>query len=193
MANLPDLKEWWHDCAWAERTCASHRPLLWRVLEAVPGPILEFGMGLESTPYLVRYSAERERELVSVESNADWYTKAHDAVRVQRQEGPFWTSTLVADYDHFYAPSLGLLERQYGVALIDHGPVARRRVDLGLLANAVDVLVVHDSNQQCYKWDVPRFGNIFGRFRYRYDDILTLPNRWTTALSNRTDVQALLR
>jgi len=153
---------------------SSHRPLLWRALEATKGnthPILEMGCGDGSTPYLQQYAKDTGRQLISMDSNQKWADK-FGAVHTQSWDSGEW----------FY-------KRAYSVVLIDHAPGEQRRVALQLFVEypihiSNGVLVVHDSEPVGWNASDYRVRPLFGRFKYIVDDEAVKGAPWTTALSN---------
>lgn len=114
----------------------THMPTLAAaVLAARPGPVLEYGAGLYSTPLLHLLCQEMDRELLTLDSDPAW---------IKQFEG------LASDRHRFrafpnWADSEALVDAHpWAVAFIDHGPDERRVVDARRLAPQVHFLVVHD-------------------------------------------------
>lgn len=109
-------------------TWDNHRILLWEALTLTkdsPLPVVEFGCGDGSTPYLSAYCAKNKRPFISYESNNDWSKK--------------YNSILVADWD---SPEL---YKEYSVALIDHAPGEHRHIAIANLVDKAKIMVIHDS------------------------------------------------
>lgn len=119
----------------------THMPTLAAaVLEARPGPVLEYGMGFYSSPLLYMMCEEMGRELLSLDHDAAWLER-FSGMRTpwHRMEAPssWGASEAVVD----------AMAQDWAVVLIDHGPDARRVVDATRLANRAEFVVVHDWEQ----------------------------------------------
>jgi hypothetical protein len=148
----------------------NHRPLLYLALEATGGgDVLELGMGKGSTELLADYCRDRGRRLRSFEYNRDWWEK----YRTLPHE-----VNLVRDWDDIHPI-------RASVALVDHSPGERRHVDIALMADSVDILVIHDSEPQATGYMLDRVWHLF---RHRVD--LKSEGAWATAVSNTIDVSA---
>lgn len=154
---------------------SSHRPLLWKALEATkgnPNPILEMGCGNGSTPYLQEYVKSDGRKLVSMDHNKEW------ADKFGARHTMAW---------HF---SEWFYKQQYSAVLIDHAPGEKRREALGLFADypihfSGGVLVIHDSEPKGWNASDYQVRPLFIKFKYILDDKAKEPGQpWTTALSN---------
>lgn len=114
----------------------THMPVLMRVMSvAPPGPVVEFGCGLWSTPYLHWACFLSGRQLVTYESRPEWSqavcgleNKWHHIITVHGD----WDSADVS--------------QPWAVAFVDHEPAARRGVELGRLTHA-QYVVAHDTNR----------------------------------------------
>jgi hypothetical protein len=145
---------------------SSHRPLLFLSLELTKGPVIEFGCGDGSTPYLSKYCHDTERVFKSYDSNQEWALK-HGA-------------TLITDwYDN--APY-----EKCGVAFLDHAPGEMRWVSVLKFLDKADIIVIHDSEEGGagnYMYD-----NIWHKFKYRLNYNKTGGGAGATALSNKIDL-----
>ena len=114
----------------------THLPILAAVVtQARPGPVVEYGMGLYSTPLLHLLCLEQGREALSLDSDAAWAENFADfRCPTHRIQGfANWADS---------EPIVDAVE--WAVAFIDHGPDDRRVVDASRLANRAEFVVVHD-------------------------------------------------
>lgn len=132
----------------------THMPILTAaVLAARPGPVLEYGVGLYSTPLLHLLCEEMDRKLLSLESDEGWLARFVDLQTDNHRliAFPSWEE------------SEGVVDAQtWAVAFIDHGPEERRVVDAKRLASRTEFVVVHD-------WDGAAQAGISKLFRYRWE------------------------
>ncbi len=152
---------------------ATHMPLLVRAFEVSEGNVLEMGTGYFST-LILRWLCEMSgRHLFSYESNRRWYERAI------REPKDYHTVQFTPNWDE------ADIEREWGLAFVDHGPNARRVYDIRRLANYAEYIVIHDTQP---KDDKPtsekgyHFSEIWALFKYRYDYTRYLP--WTSCVSN---------
>lgn len=132
----------------------SHLPLLLAAYALSEGPVLELGLGYFSTPVLHWLCARDGRELVSYDSNPEFYkTFRHFRTEKHALElAPDWAA----------AP----LEQDWGLVLVDHHPAQRRKEEIKRLANCARLLVVHDAeghNDKHY-----RYSEVWPLFRFQY-------------------------
>jgi len=125
---------------------ASHLPAVIDALQRTEGDVLELGTGLYSTFALHWLCLYWDRRLVSYEHDLQYYRVVehcwadwHELYKINRWEQ--------AD-----------IERPWGVALVDHGPPERRKIEIARLADHAQVIIAHDtqSNQ---------------RHHYHYDEV----------------------
>jgi len=132
------LLKWW-----------THIPLLYWALEKTKNskkPIIEFGCGEGSTPFLQYYCKKNSRKLISYDENSEWASR-YNAIHIAN-----WDS---------------IIHEEYSVALIDHSPAGRRHIDALLIKDKSDYIVIHDSEvegNQTYMFD-----KIWGSFQYKKD------------------------
>ena len=154
----------------------SHLPALIKAVAASEGAILEFGVGMFSTPFLHFACHDQKRKLISFEGDWDYYKWYH------LFENDYHKVIQVKDGDW-----QGLeLPEHCGVAFIDHLPNSRRRFDIMRVANIADYIVVHDTQPR----GEPRYkySRVFPLFKYR-KDFPGYPR--TTVLSNIKDLSNL--
>lgn len=171
-------------------TAGSHRFGLLRALDATDGPVLELGIGWDSTPYLHAYCAAAERYLLSVENDPQWL------VRFDMLGGalpyPFGSPLyhnggehrflFLPDSNWAHVPIEGT---SWGVALVDHADSAQRLVELERLRHTCEIVVFHDAD--CWP-------TVTLESRYRYVCVDTPPGGSPTAiLSNMIDVTGWFR
>lgn len=113
-------------------------PLLHAVL-LTSGDVLELGLGVCSTPALHALCQLQGRRLVTIENNREWFSIG------ERYASDFHQVLYVPDWDA--AP----IERPWSVALVDHSPDERRRIELERLAPHADILIAHDANKRYWK------------------------------------------
>ena len=154
-----------------------HDALLW-CLRASTGPVLEIGMGVESTPFLHHYCGAHGRSLVSLET-AEKYT-------AEFQEYATPTHRLVlSESDEAFAVLRA--HPHWGVVFID-GEADARGAQLSLATPSADFLVLHDtepSHATHYHY-TPR---TWEPFPYLVIDKRGTP--WTTVCSMTKDLTPL--
>jgi len=139
----------------------NHRPFLFWALEKTKEskkPIVEFGCGYGSTPYLQEYAELNSRKLISYDFDFDWAKK----------------------YNAIYVKDWDLIEHiEYSVALIDHSPADRRIVDISLIKDKCEYIIIHDTDIEStgYMYD-----KIWNLFPYRVD-LKTTTNAHTISAS----------
>jgi hypothetical protein len=147
----------------------NHRPLLLLGLSMTSGAVLELGSGEGSTPLLRKACEESNRPFLSYDNNPDWCEK---------------TGSIIAlDWDTLVTL---LAKKHHGLIFIDHAPGERRHLDAIALANAADVLVLHDTEEGGagnYMW-----GKAWPHFKYRLNYNKTGGGAGATMVSNKIDV-----
>lgn len=160
MAKTPDYK------------FGSHLPVLIRAVSLTGGPVLEMGMGSNSSPVLHWLCATKKRRLVSYEANPEYFRWAEE-FRCDFHEVECISNWAHAD-----------IEREWDVAFIDHYPAWRRKEDIRRLKDYVKYIVIHDSQGRSDR----EFGysRIFPLFQWQYNYDFYLPK--TSILSNLVDL-----
>lgn len=153
----------------------SHLYALIRVMPITTGPVLEMGVGLNSTPFL-HWACLNKRKLMSYESDPK-YLRLFRGYATKMHE-----MTLVEDY------SQADIEKPWDVALIDHHPNERRKEDIKRLAGYVKYLVVHDTNPKLEH--AYHYIEIYPLFKYRVD--YPVARTHVSVLSNFVDVGFVL-
>lgn len=155
----------------------SHIPLLLRALCATRGPVLEMGMGTFSTPILHWLCFDADRQLVSLDDDPKWVNAHASFVR------DWHRIEHVEDWDAY-----PLTERYWSVALIDHAPPERRKVDALRLADHAEIILLHDTHWQQEKHH--HYRELDGQFRYRQLYAKAGAHAHTTAVSRTHDFAA---
>ena len=148
----------------------SHRPALCEAVVRTAGPILELGMGDTSTLALHAVAEACGRLVASYDHETSWVE------RYIRLRSDHHRIESVASWDQCPIESI-----RWSVALVDHAPAKRRKIDIARLADHADVIVVHDTEEAAYGYD-----HVLSTFKYRLDDRAREP--WTTLVSNQIDV-----
>lgn len=146
----------------------SYIPALMKALQNTNGPVLELGAGFGTFfMHWVCYG----RELHTYESNEHYYEL------VRRCESDTHHVHRVSYWDAVD------IERPWAVALVDHAPPERRRVEAARLSQHAQCILIHDS--QWTQEHHYHYKEIYPLFKYRSD---TLIKPRTTMLSNFVDV-----
>jgi len=140
---------------------SSHQPVLIHLLNTIKeGKVLEFGMGYHSTPIMSLICGMQNRELLSIETNQEWYDLflnyeggIHKILFINEIELSKW--------DH------KLFENKYSVAFIDGSPAELRQSFLEKIKNTANYIIVHDTEcivqgiKNCYAYDFSMFKYVF--------------------------------
>ena len=94
---------------------ATHIPLLIKAMEHTTGPVLELGMGYNSTPLLSMMCRDQGRTLLSLEGDKAWADKFSDYASDSH------TITVVDNWDNIS------IDRSWGLVLVDHRPAKRSK------------------------------------------------------------------
>lgn len=151
-------------------------PILARIMDLTDGPVLELGMGIYSTPLMDLMCAETKRELVSYDNDPVWFEEN------KKWESDYHHVEFVEDWDKIN------IERHWSVALVDHKPAKRRKVEITRLVKYANFVIIHDSEPISDKFF--KYSWIYKHFKYRYDYTKCRPH--TTILSNFVDLNSLL-
>lgn len=143
---------------------SSHQPILIHTLNTITeGDVLEYGMGWNSTPIMHTICGMQDRNLLSVETDKNWFSKftryeseKHTLIRLDEEE--------LCKWEHPF------FTKKYSVAFIDGAPGWARHVVLDKLKDYADYFVVHDTEEAVrnfqytaftYEWD-------FSGFKHHY-------------------------
>lgn len=147
----------------------NHRCLLLLGLSLVEGAVLEMGCGDGSTPYLRSYCKAADRTFHTFDNNKEWAEKTG--------------AQYIDNWDLVIEETLTI---HHGLIFIDHAPGERRCLDTIALANAADILVLHDTEEGGagnYMWE-----KAWPHFRYRLNYNRTGGGAGATMVSNKIDV-----
>lgn len=147
-------------------------PLLLAVMRTT-GDVLELGLGVSSTPVLHALCQIQGRRLVTIENNREWFSIG------ERYASDFHQVLYVPKWAD--AP----IERPWSVALVDHSPDERRRIELERLAPHADILIAHDANKRY--WKQYGYDRVFPTFAHRV--IYDRDDPATAILSNRVNLK----
>jgi hypothetical protein len=150
----------------------SHLPILIKLVQMTTGPVLEMGIGWNSTPVL--HWLCLDRRLLSLENDREWYEKFVEFGVGKHKIG------YVKDWE-----KARIDNTRWSVVLIDHRPALRRHKDAIRLKDNADFIILHDSEPEIDKFYAYR--RVWPHFKYRYDHTGVKPH--TTVLSNRHDLR----
>jgi hypothetical protein len=161
---------------------ATHQPLLIELLKNTSGNILECGCGEGSTRLIKQYLG-KNRKLVSIESNKEWYDKYkhleddnHKLVYVNASNddnditGLKWTSFINENFSN----------TEFEIVFIDQSPWTARTHTLKYFINKAKYVVIHDVD---YFPSAGKFGKIINVTRngdkHKYDiDFSDISNKY---------------
>lgn len=155
---------------------SSHMVMLVKMLQNSKGPVLELGMGLFSTPLLHWMCHDMDRELVSYESEEQYFKMDLDYKR-GLHDVKFVDDWAKADIDN----------KHWGMVLVDHAPARRRKFEIDRLKRIADFVIVHDTQPEDNRFY--HYEHVFAKYKYRFDYTKASPN--TTVLSNFYDLSFL--
>lgn len=147
----------------------NHRRLLWPALEATKHlglPVVEYGSGNGSTPYLRQYCKDNGLEFKTYDSHIEWAAQM-DSIHIE----DFRTADI-------YHPCC--------VALVDNAPGEMRHEEIAILKDIAQIIVVHDSETAATGYMLDR---IWGLFKWRKD--VMDGNTGASAISNFVDLNEL--
>lgn len=154
----------------------THLPVLIECCLHSTGPILELGIGTNSTPILHAF-ANCGRTVMSVDHDAGWFSKFECLYR----DNSLHQFRFVHSYDEIQP---NLMRSQWGVALVDHAPMERRVVELERLQGNAQLIVVHDTEDPRYQYEP-----VLKQFNYRRDCKRFRP--WVSVVSDTDSLEWL--
>jgi hypothetical protein len=155
----------------------SHLPVLIKLVGMTDGPVLELGMGFNSSPFLHWSCVPHNREIVSYDADAVYF-------RFLRVTNFGYGSHKVVLVDKWEdAP----IERPWDVVFIDVSPDEMRGECARRVANYAKFVVLHDTEPEAV--EKCGYDKIFPLFKYRFDYKVRKP--YTSVLSNFVDVREL--
>lgn len=137
-------------------------------------PVLELGMGFNSTPIIHWLSADQGRKAVSCESDPKWFEQFADYGKSGH------TLRVVSDWS-----KEKFEDTQWGVVLIDCRPALERHRQAIKLANSAHIVILHDTEPEIDRFYAYR--RVWPHYKYRLDDNRVKPH--TTMLSNFINLQ----
>jgi hypothetical protein len=140
---------------------SSHQPLLIHLLNTIKeGPVLEFGMGLNSSPLMNLICGMQGRYLLSVDTDKKWFgkftsykKKGHGILFVKEAEIRHW--------DH------SMFNTKYSIVFVDGSPAELRQPFIERIKGQADYIVVHDTEcvfqglTNCYAYDFSSFKHVY--------------------------------
>lgn len=146
--------------------CGSHIPLLIKLMPKVNLPILELGMGWNSTPLLHWLAKEKGLFIYSFESDPEWIKFFEE----YKDEGH---SVNLTNFENTFPGN-------YGLVFIDHRPAYKRKYSALKYKDTADYIVLHDSEQgKPYSYD-----KIIDQFEDHFE-YKSVGKPYTLVLSNR--------
>jgi hypothetical protein len=131
--------------------------------------VIELGSGEGSTPLLRQYCTDQQLTFQSFDNNKEWCEKTG--------------AQYIDNWDLLIDEAS---TRHHGLIFIDHAPGERRHLDAIAVANAADVLVLHDTEEGGagnYMWE-----KAWPHFKYRLNYNRTGGGAGATLVSNKIDV-----
>lgn len=144
----------------------NHLPLLWLALEETKGsikPVVEYGSGQGSTPYLREYCQYNNRPFFSYDNNREWAEQMNSVLVTD------WTSADI------YKPC--------SVCLVDCAPGEVRHEIMAIMKDRADIVVVHDSEPKAIGYMLDK---IWPLYNYRVN--LIGESVQASAVSNSIDL-----
>lgn len=132
-------------------------PMLIKCMGATSGNVVELGAGMFSTPLLHWLCVPYGRQLYTYENDPGWLA----VYNLRLFDDDCHHVILVDDWDE------ADLEHPWDVALIDHKPAERRKIDLLRLANWAKYIVIHDTDAR-YEKDY-HYNSTLDSFKHRVD------------------------
>lgn len=151
----------------------SHIPILVKLIGQISDPILELGMGWNSTPLLHWMAKEKEVRVFSYESDPEWFKF------FEEYQENMHSVKLVDNFDFE-------LQTRLGLVFIDHRPAYKRKESALRYKDSADYIVLHDSEQgKPYSYE-----KILDQFKYEYE-LRSVGKPYTLVLSNKKDLSWL--
>lgn len=152
----------------------SHIPVINTLMLHVDKPVLELGIGWNSTPIFHWLCQEKKLPLLSFESDQEWLER-FKCFESETHHLFFhdFMSDIEVDFD-------------IGLVFIDHRPARKRRHNAKYFKDKADFVVLHDSelaNNPAYKYTP-----VYDEFKYKHEyKIVGEPH--TMILSNRINLE----
>ena len=158
----------------------SHIPVLVKIMGVIDKPVVELGMGWNSTPLLHWLCKEKGLYLSSFESDPDWIKLFVDFAEAGHN---IEFIDFVERKPHFAGKA------DFGLVFVDHRPARKRRESVRYFADKSDYIVLHDSelsDDPAYKYTP-----LYQEFKYVYEYTKS-GQPHTVILSNKKDLSWLM-
>lgn len=184
VTHIDCPKEWE-----SEDDFSSHRPALWLSFEKMNKPkCIEFGMGMGSTPILLKH---KKHNIVSVENNGDWlvkFTQGYRPIKVNNHSALVKDGHIVYSNGDFivnWLLDVDVIHKEPKLIFVDQAPASERKVLLEKLKDSDNVFVCHDVELGAdYVYGMK---DILSTFKYRINYEPT-GNPHTAIVSNNINV-----
>jgi len=160
IRSYEDYKKWQVEGLIDAVLWGSHQPALIHLLNTIiTGPVLEFGMGVHSTPMLHFICEQQGRRLESFEFSDRWLRKFYKYRNKKHSMNLFEIEEVKNDFCNF-------LHKKYSIVFIDAHPAEMRQIVIDKMKGKVDYFIVHDTenvvlNKPCpYKYDFSSFKHV---------------------------------
>lgn len=153
----------------------SHINVLVRILDYIDKPVLELGMGYNSTPIIHWMAKQKGLGVISLESDIKWLSRFEEF----EDEGH-----KISYYDFEHEGFSNAQEMYFGLVFVDHRPARKRRSSAKAFALNADFVVLHDSelaDNPAYK-----YRPVYDDFKYGYE-YKSVGTPYTMVLSNYID------
>lgn len=119
----------------------SHQPVLIHMLNTITkGDVMEFGMGINSTPIMHTICAQQGRKLLSIDNNMKWFEQ-NKKYRTKDHEVLFFDTDklLLCEYDFF--------NRHFAIIFVDAAPGPLRQFLIEKMKGHADYMIAHDTEE----------------------------------------------
>jgi hypothetical protein len=153
----------------------SHIPVLYKCLKETTGPILECGIGFNSTPITHQFS--KDRKVYSLEAIGNWYklftqyeNENHKIIHVDKWE----------NFKDF------ILSEQWSIIFVDQRPQSYRGWTIELVQNNAEFVIAHDTQDVNLKKNHYKHHHLLKyKNSYRYEAV---GKPYTTVVSNVREI-----
>ena len=135
----------------------SHQPILIHLLNTITeGDVMEFGVGIHSTPIMHTICAQQGRKLLSIDNDKEWFNP-NEKYRTKDHEMNLFDNDklLRCEYDFF--------NRNFAIIFVDAAPGPLRQFLIEKMKGHADYMIVHDTEEAIH----PGFHK--GHDVYNYD------------------------
>lgn len=155
------------------KSLTTHIGVLTKVLQASTGDVLEFGLGLFSTPLLHWLCKDMNRQLISYENDPEFYNLA------RQYQSRLHRIRFVTNYNEVDTKT------HRGLVFVDHQPDYTRGDITLLFKDSADYIVMHDTDKE----DAYDYKNVWSHFKHTYTWKDCRP--WVSVVSNFKDLSWL--